>query len=86
MNAEHQTRPDYPYYNDNLARLSLIDWVIVLAAVRYDDNTVRPHSSLGNQTPQHARRALEQFEGSAPGSLASDEAPEYQNPTRRLSL
>ncbi|GHG97935.1 hypothetical protein [Pseudodonghicola xiamenensis] len=37
---------------------------------------------LGNQTPQQARRALEQFEGSAPGALASDEAPEYQNRKR----
>ena len=57
-----------------------------LALWRYDYNTVRPHSSLRNQTPQQARRALEQFEGSAPGALASDDAPEYQNPTNRLSL
>lgn len=57
-----------------------------LALRRYDYNAVRPHSSLGNQTPQQARRTLEQFEGSAPGALASDEAPEYQNPTSRLSL
>ncbi|MDD9746847.1 integrase core domain-containing protein, partial [Marinovum sp. PR37] len=57
-----------------------------LALWRYDYNTVRPHSSLGNQTPQHARRALEQFEGSAPGALAPDGEPEYPNPTSRLSL
>ncbi|MFI0397048.1 IS3 family transposase [Paracoccus jiaweipingae] len=57
-----------------------------LALWRYDYNAVRPHSSLGNQTPQQARRALEQFEGSAHSALASDEAPEYQNPTSRLSL
>jgi putative transposase len=57
-----------------------------LALWRYDDNTVRPHSSLGNHTPQQARRALEQLEGSAPGALASDGAREYQNPTSRLSL
>jgi putative transposase len=57
-----------------------------LALWRYDYNTVRPHSSLGNQTPQQARRALERFEGSSPGALAPDEEPEYQNPTCRLSL
>ena len=57
-----------------------------LALWRYDYNTVRPHSSLGNQTPQQARRALEQFEGPTPGALASDGEPEYPNPTCRLSL
>lgn len=57
-----------------------------LALWRYDYNTVRPHSSLNNQTPQQARRALEQFEGSAPGALAPDGEPEYPNPTCRLSL
>jgi putative transposase len=57
-----------------------------LALWRYDYNTVRPHSSLANQTPLQARRALEQFEGSAPGALAPDTEPEYQNPTCRLSL
>ena len=57
-----------------------------LALWRYDYNTVRPHSSLGNQTPQQARRALEQFEGSAPGVLAPDAEPEIPNPTCRLSF
>lgn len=57
-----------------------------LALWRYDYNTVRPHSSLGNQAPLQARRALEQFEGSAPGALAQDDEPGYQNLTRRLSL
>lgn len=47
---------------------------------------VRPHSSLANQTPQQARRTLEQFEGSASGALAQDGEPEYPNPTCRLSL
>ncbi len=37
---------------------------------RYDHNNVRPHSSLGNQTPAEARRTLEQFVGSVPGALA----------------
>ena len=57
-----------------------------LALWRYDCNTVRPHASLANQTPQQARRTLEQFEGSAPGALASDEEAEYPDPTCRLSL
>ncbi len=57
-----------------------------LALCRYDYNAVRPHSSLGNQTPLQARRVLEQFESSAPGALAQTETHEYQNQTRRLSL
>ena len=57
-----------------------------LALWRYDYNTVRPHSSLGNHPSQQARRALEQLEGSAPGALASDGARECQNPTCSLSL
>ena len=44
-----------------------------LALWRYDYNAVRPHSSLGNQTPLQSRRTLEQFEGSAPGAIAQDE-------------
>lgn len=35
---------------------SLADARRKLALWRYDYNTVRPHSSLGNQTPQQARR------------------------------
>lgn len=65
---------------------SLDDGRRKLALWRYDYNTVRPHSSLGNQTPLQARRTLEQFEGSAPDALAPDNEPEYQNPTCRLSL
>ncbi len=53
---------------------------------RYDYNTVRPHSSLGNQTPQQARRVFEQFEGSSPGALAPDGEAEYPYPTCRHSL
>ncbi len=49
-----------------------------LAIWRYDYNNVRPHSSLVNQTPAEARRALEQFEGSAPGALAKPETNHYQ--------
>ena len=45
---------------------------------RYDYNHIRPHSSLGNQTPAEARRALEQSEGSAPGALAQPETDHYQ--------
>ena len=50
-----------------------------LALWRYDYNNVRPHSSLGNQTPAEARRALEQSEGSAPGALATPETDQYQS-------
>ena len=57
-----------------------------LALWRYDYNTVRPHSSLGNQTPLEARPTLEQFESSAPGALAQTDQPNYQSQPRRLSL
>ena len=57
-----------------------------LALWRYDYNAVRPHSSLGNQTPLEARRALEQFEGAAPGALAQNDQFNYQFQTRKLSL
>ena len=48
---------------------SLADARRILALWRYDYNSVRPHSSLGNQTPAEARRAIEQFEGSTPCAL-----------------
>jgi hypothetical protein len=57
---------------------SLADARRKLALWRYDYNNVRPHSSLGNQTPAEARRALEQSEGSAPGALAQPETDHYQ--------
>ena len=57
-----------------------------LALWRYDYNQVRPHSSLDNKTPAEARRALEQFEGSAHDALAQNETEEYEIQTRRLSL
>ena len=64
---------------DNLA-----DARRTLALWRYDDNNVRPHSSLGNKTPAEARRALELFDGTAPGALATPETTDYQ--TQGLSL
>ena len=57
-----------------------------LALWRYDYNNVRPHSSLGNQTPAEAHRALEQFERSAHDPLAETETKEYEIQTRKLSL
>jgi len=57
---------------------SLADARRTLALWRYDYNNVRPHSSLGNQTPAEARRALEQFDGSAPDALATPETDDYQ--------
>ena len=53
---------------------------------RYDYNHIRPHSSLGHQTPAEARRTLEQFEGSAPAALARNNDNEYETKTRRLSV
>jgi hypothetical protein len=63
---------------------SLADARRKLALWRYDYNNVRPHSSLGNQTPAEARRALELLDGSAPGALAQPEIDHYQ--PKRLSL
>ena len=57
-----------------------------LSLWRYDYNNVRPYSSLGNQTPAKARRALEQFEGSAHDALAQTDDEEYEIHTRKLSL
>ena len=57
-----------------------------LALWRYDYNNVRPHSSLGNQTPADTRRALEQFKGSAHDALAQNDDEEYEIQTRKLSL
>ena len=57
-----------------------------LALWRYDYNTVRPHSSPANQTPQQARRTLEQFEGSAHDPLAQTDDEKYETQTRKLSL
>jgi putative transposase len=57
-----------------------------LALWRYDYNNVRPHSSLGNQAPAEARRALEQFEGTAHDALAQNDDEEYEIQTRKLSL
>ncbi len=43
-------------------------------------------SSLENQTPTEARRALEQFEGPAIDALAQTDHEECENQTRKLSL
>ena len=50
---------------------SLADARRTLALWRYNYNNVRPHSSLGNQTPADALRALDQLDGTAPGALAT---------------
>ncbi len=63
---------------------SLADARKTLALWRYDCNNVRPHSSLGNQAPAEARRALEHFDGSAPDALATPETDACQ--THGLSL
>ena len=57
---------------------SLVDARRTLALWRSDYNNVRPHSSLGNKTPAEARRALEQFDGSAPDALATPETDDCQ--------
>lgn len=57
-----------------------------LALWRNDYHNVRPHSSLGNQTPAEARRTLEKFEGPAPDALTQTNDGEYEKQTRRLSF
>ena len=57
-----------------------------LALWRYNDNNVRPHSSLDNKTPAEARRALEKFEGTTHDALAQNETTDYKIQTRKLSL
>ena len=57
---------------------SLADARQTLALWRYDYNNVRPHSSLDNHIPAEARRALEQFDGSTPGTLAEPKTDHYQ--------
>jgi len=65
---------------------SLDDARRMLALWRYDYNNVRPHSSLGNQTPAEASRTLKQFERSAHDALAKTDDGEYEKQTRRRSL
>jgi putative transposase len=60
------------------AILQWADW-------RYDYNNVRPHSSLGNKTPNEVRRAMEELDAGATQPLAHADQPNYQSPTRRLS-
>jgi putative transposase len=57
----------------------------ILAHWRYEYIHVRPHSSLGNQTPAEARRALEQFEGPAHDALTQTDNEECEIQTRKLS-
>jgi putative transposase len=47
---------------------------------RRDYNNVRPHSALGGITPATARRALELFDGSAPGALVKSQPVRYSEP------
>lgn len=48
--------------------------------------TMSDHASQGNQTPAEARRALEQFEGSAHDALAQNETVKYELQTHKISL
>lgn len=56
---------------------SLADARRKLAHWRYDYNTVRPHSALDGKSPAIARRALEQFDGSAHAVLANRQTLRY---------
>ena len=84
--------PDQSYTEDRTLSLneemfdSLDDARRKLALWRYDYNNVRPHSSLGNQTPAEARRTIKKFVGSAPGALAQTDDHNYENQTRRPSI
>jgi putative transposase len=55
-----------------------------LALWRYDDNSIRPLSSLGSKTPQEVHRVLEQPMGTAPGALAQPETDNFRH--TRLAL
>jgi hypothetical protein len=74
------TPPANFYHFKDTARSfdSLADARCKLAFWCYDYNHVRPHSLLGSKTPAEARRALELFEGNAPGVLATPETENYQ--------
>ena len=50
------------------------------------DNNVRPHTSRGNQTPVQARRAPEQFGGSAQAALAQTDDEDYGIHTIKFAL
>lgn len=56
---------------------SLADARRKLTRWRYDYNTVRPHSALDGKSPATARRALEQFDGSAHAALANRQTLRY---------
>lgn len=57
-----------------------------IALWRYDDNAIRPHSSLGNLTPLEARRTLALPNGAAPGALALKTPADDQSQTASPSL
>lgn len=57
-----------------------------LALWRYDDNNVRPHSSLGARTPAEAHRAIEHSEWARHDVLAQNIATDYEIRTRKRSL
>jgi putative transposase len=63
---------------------SLADERRTLALWRYDYDNLRPHSSLGNNTPAEARRAFELLDGNAPGALATHGADHHQTQGRSL--
>ena len=56
---------------------SLADARRKLAIWRHDYNTERPHSGLNGDMPTHARRALEQAEGTAHGARANPSTMRY---------
>jgi len=56
-----------------------------LALWRYDYNNVRPHSSLGNKTPNEVRREMEYLDADATQPLAQEKQPNYQSLISRLS-
>ena len=62
---------------------SLADARQKLALWRYDDNTVRPHASLGNQTPSERAGHLSQMRATHPARVPNPKPKTINQPDSR---
>ena len=62
---------------------SLADARQKLALWRYDDNTVRPHASLGNQTPSERARHLSNLRATHPARVLEPKPKTINQPDSR---